>query len=225
MLVQAERLAKSYPLKSGTQNRLRAVKEASLHLAPGETVGLLGNSGSGKSTLGMMLAGLIRPDGGEIRFKDRLIAYPFHGAVRRDIQILFQHPEVSFNPALPVIYSLWEPYKLYDKPYTKAKLLRDMEKMGLYEKHLRRFPSELSGGELQRLALIRLMVLKPSFLVLDEPTSMLDVISQAQIFELLKDYQKAAGAAFLLITHHKLLARTLCRRIYTMEDGVLTAPE
>jgi len=222
MLIKTEKLTKTYKMKGDRKNLFHAVDGASIEVASGETVGLLGNSGSGKSTLGMMLAGLIKPDNGRIVYNDVTMHYPPRSETRRNIQILFQHPEVSFNPALPVIYSLVEPYKLYDKPYTKEKLLSDMEKMGLYAKHLYRYPSQLSGGELQRLALVRVMVLKPSFIVLDEPTSMLDVISQAQILEILAKYQKVTGAAFLLITHNKVLAHTVCNRIYTIADGVLS---
>lgn len=223
MLIRTENLTKTYTIKGEKKNAFHAVDGASIEISAGETVGLLGNSGSGKSTLGMMLAGLIRPNDGSILYRDNIMQYPPRRDTRRDIQILFQHPEVSFNPALPVIYSLVEPYKIYDKPYTKEKLLKDMEKIGLYEEHLYRYPSQLSGGELQRLALVRIMVLKPSFIILDEPTSMLDVISQAQILEILRIYQESTGAAFLLITHHKVLANTICHRIYNISDGIISS--
>ena len=222
MLIRTEKLSKIYSVRGGKKGAFHAVRDAEIEIAPGETVGLLGDSGGGKSTLGMMLAGLLKPDAGRIFYHDAALRYPIRGERRRDIQILFQHPEVSFNPALPVIRSLTEPYRLYDRLYTQEKLLADMEKMGLYEEHLNRYPSQLSGGELQRLALTRLMVLKPAFIVLDEPTSMLDVISQAQILALLKEYQCETNAAFLLITHHKILAQTVCGRIYNIKDGVLS---
>ena len=223
--MSAENLTKRYAVKGGRKVVFHAVRDANIFISPGESVGLLGDSGSGKTTLGMMLAGLLRPTGGTVLYQGRPLLYPYRGDTRREIQILFQHPELSFNPALPVGRSMSEPYRLYDPPYTKAKLLRDMERVGLYEEHLERLPSELSGGELQRLALTRLLVLRPAVTVLDEPTSMLDVISQAQIIALLREYQEQSGASFFLITHHRELARAVCGRIYTVENGIVREGE
>lgn len=218
MLLKTRKLTKSYKER---KDIFYAVKQASIHISEGETVGIWGNSGCGKTTLGMMLAGLLRPSGGEIYYQGAPLSFPFKGENRRMIQMMFQHPELSFNPKLRVIHSLREPYKMYSPPYTLDKLLSDMENLGLYEEHLNRYPAELSGGELQRFALLRLLVLKPSLIVLDEPTSMLDVISQAQVLDLLNTYQKNSGAAFLFISHHKMLVKMLCDRIYTVEQGIL----
>jgi len=222
MHMSTENLTKRYAVKGGKKTVFHAVKDANIHIDTGETVGLLGDSGSGKTTLGMMLAGLLPPTSGAVIYKNSPLSYPYKGDIRRNIQILFQHPEISFNPALPIIRSMTEPYKLYDPPYLKEKLLADMETVGLYEEHLERYPAEMSGGELQRLALIRLLVLKPSMLVLDEPTSMLDVISQAQVINLLKEYQHDTGASFLLITHQQALASAVCDRIYNVKKGLFS---
>ena len=129
-------------------------------------------------------------------------SYPLRGPARRRIQILFQHPEVAFNPKLRLIDSMREPYRLFHLPYTRQGLCDYLERYGIYEEHLDRFPAELSGGELQRLALARAMLMDPSFLVLDEPTSMLDVISQAQMIHLLQEIQQEREVGYLLSLIH-----------------------
>ena len=96
-----------------------------------------------------------------------------------------------------------------------------MEAFGLYDEHLNRYPSELSGGELQRAALLRILVLEPEFIVLDEPTSMLDSISRAQIIRMLQALQKEKKFTYLFITHHTQLAEMVCDDLYTMQEGTL----
>lgn len=221
MQIKAEKLTKIY--KNGYFSKLQniAVKEADISIDYGETVGLLGDSGSGKSTIGQILAGLIKPSGGRLYFQNEEITYPFKGDLRRQIQILFQHPEVSFNPKISLIKSMEEPYKFYGMEFSKSILCKDIEKFGLYEEHLERLPSELSGGELQRAALARILTVKPSFIVLDEPTSMLDVISQAQMIQLLREVQESQGTSYLFITHDVKLCEIFSDRIYKINKGVL----
>ena len=101
-------------------------------------------------------------------------------------------------------------------------MLEYLAQYGLHEEHLLRIPSQLSGGELQRAALARVLLLEPEFLILDEPTSMLDVITQAQIMQLLARYQKEHGTAYLLISHNRILCRQICDRIYQVENGRFT---
>ena len=166
------------------------VEEVSFTIDRGETLAIFGDSGSGKSTIGQILAGIYPATAGEVRLDGQRLSYPLRGPARRRIQILFQHPEVAFNPKLRLIDSMREPYRLFHLPYTRQGLCDYLERYGIYEEHLDRFPAELSGGELQRLALARAMLMDPSFLVLDEPTSMLDVISQAQMIHLLQEIQQ-----------------------------------
>lgn len=191
-------------------------------LKAGETVGLFGESGSGKSTLGLMVAGLLRPTSGQILLDGQEIGMPYRGDVRRAVQILFQHPETSFNPALTLIKSMIEPYQIYALPYTYAEMLEDLRNYGLYEEHLYRTPAQLSGGELQRAALARILKIQPKVIVLDEPTSMLDVITQAQMMALLKDYQSRNGTAYLLISHDRMLCEQCCERLYHVCNGRFT---
>lgn len=224
MRMRLEKLSKTYKSRTGSGS-FYAVREADVTLEPGQTVGLFGDSGSGKSTLGMMAAGLLKPTSGNIYYEQAPLGWPFRGQARKNIQILFQHPEVSFNPALPLIRSMVEPYRLYGLPYSKEILIADVERYGLHEEHLYRCPGELSGGELQRAALARLLVLQPKVLVLDEPTSMLDVITQAQMVAMLRDYQKETGASYLFITHNRSLCDRVCDKVYDVEQGNITLEE
>ena len=198
-----------------------AVDGASISLQKGKTLGLLGQSGSGKSTLGQMMVGLLKPDSGELFFHGERLSYPIRGQARRKIQILFQHPEVSFNPQLTLRQSLVEPFKLTGKPFNDGAILSVIEPFGLHAEHLARYPGELSGGELQRAALARVTVLEPEMILLDEPTSMLDVITQAQMIDFLRRYQQQHQTAYLFITHSTALAEQFCDEIVNMEDGRL----
>lgn len=225
MYIQVENITKRYKSRTKEKKAFEAVSKASLDISEGETVGLLGESGSGKSTLGQILVGLVKPSSGRILWNGEPLAYPLKGERRQKIQILFQHPEISFNPVLPLISSMREPYRLCGKDDSEASILKDIERFGLHREHLYRTPRELSGGELQRAALSRVLVLEPKLIVLDEPTSMLDVISQAQIIHFLMEYQKTHKTAYLFITHNPALAAMVCGRIYEMHDGRLKMHE
>lgn len=220
-LLRAENISKTFC--QSKKHQVNAVVEANLALHAGETVGILGESGSGKSTLGQILVGLQAPSKGKIFYKGSQITFPYRGETRRQIQILFQHPEVSFNPQLNMVTSLAEPYKLYGKPFSRTILLENLERFGLYEEHLDRLPGTLSGGELQRAALARILTVEPELIVLDEPTSMLDAISQAQMIEILRQIQQEQHTGYLFITHNLALCKAFADRIYVMKDGVLSS--
>ncbi len=218
-IMEAVSLTKHF--RSADKTWFTAVDGASISLQKGKTLGLLGQSGSGKSTLGQMMVGLLRPDSGELFFHGKLLSYPIRRQARRRIQILFQHPEVSFNPQLTLRQSLVEPFKLMGKPFDDGAILSVIEPFGLHAEHLARYPGELSGGELQRAALARVTVLEPEMILLDEPTSMLDVITQAQMIDFLRRYQQHHQTAYLFITHSTALAEQFCDEIVKMEDGHL----
>lgn len=218
-IMEAVSLTKHF--RSADKTWFTAVDGASISLQKGKTLGLLGQSGSGKSTLGQMMVGLLKPDSGELFFHSKLLSYPIRGQARRRIQILFQHPEVSFNPQLTLRQSLVEPFKLMGKPFDDGAILSVIEPFGLHAEHLSRYPGELSGGELQRAALARVTVLEPEMILLDEPTSMLDVITQAQMIDFLRRYQQQHQTAYLFITHSTALAEQFCDEIVNMEDGRL----
>ena len=218
-IMEAVSLTKHF--RSADKTWFTAVDGASISLQKGKTLGLLGQSGSGKSTLGQMMVGLLKPDSGELFFHGKLLSYPIRGQARRRIQILFQHPEVSFNPQLTLRQSLVDPFKLMGEPFDDGAILSVIEPFGLHAEHLARYPGELSGGELQRAALARITVLEPEMILLDEPTSMLDVITQAQMIDFLRRYQQQHQTAYLFITHSTALAEQFCDEIVNMEDGRL----
>lgn len=126
MLLETKQLTKRFRNPGKGPGGVLAVSQANMTLNPGETVGLFGDSGSGKSTLGLMLAGLLRPTSGEILYRGEPVRMPYRGACRRNVQVLFQHPEVSFNPMLPLIRSMEEPYRVHKLPYSPEILHRTL---------------------------------------------------------------------------------------------------
>lgn len=216
MLLCLENAEMIYP-----REKESVIHQISLSVRGGETVAIFGKSGSGKSTIGQIMAGILKPTEGTLYFHGNKLTYPFQKEYRQKIQILFQHPELSFNPRMTLLESMKEPYKFKKLDFSKKKLLDFLEEFGIYDEHLQRHPDALSGGELQRLALARLMLLDSEFIVLDEPTSMLDVISQAQIILLLKKLQKERNLGYLFISHDYELCRHFCNEIYYLEKGWL----
>ena len=172
--------------KSFHSNRLRgrthkAVDDVSLAIGPGQTYGLMGESGCGKSTLGRMITRLLPASSGTVLYDGTDLLYipqrkmlPY----RRRIQMLFQHPDTSLNPRMTVLDSLREPFLLHDLPGKQDmdEIIRaHIEPYGIQPELLERRASQVSGGQIQRIVLARIMLLQPEFIVLDEPTSMLDV--------------------------------------------------
>lgn len=215
MRIEVEDISFSYKNRNVINSVLDKV---SLSIGAGETVGLLGKSGCGKSTLGQVICGLRRPSSGRILYNGDPLRYPYRGTIRREIQVLFQHPESAFNPKLQLIDSISEIYRLYNIPYSLENVCQMLELFGIYEEHLRRYPLQLSGGELQRLALARILLADPKVIILDEPTSMLDSISQAQIIRMLMELQKERDISYLFITHDEMLCKIASDRIFSIED-------
>lgn len=218
MRISAEHISFSYHNKKSSNHVL---DDVSLSLNKGETVGLLGKSGCGKSTFGKILCGLQKPVSGHVIYEGQTLGYPFRKKARREIQVLFQHPESSFNPRLTLLDSLREVYRLYNIPFSVRTVCQMLEPFGIYEGHIKRIPTQLSGGELQRIALARVLLAEPKVLVLDEPTSMLDSISQAQVIRMLMELQKRNGMSYLFITHNETLCEIASDRIFIIEDKKL----
>ena len=215
MRIRAEQISFTYRNRRASTPVL---EDVSLSIAAGETVGLLGPSGSGKSTLGQVICGLRRPDRGQIFYEDMPLKMPYPAAVRKKIQILFQHPETSFDPQLALVSAFQEVYRLYRLPWSVKNLCEYLAPFGIYEEHLRRLPIQLSGGELQRMALARILLADPQLIVLDEPTSMLDSISQAQIIRMLMGLQKERQISYLFITHNEALCQIASHRVFIIKD-------
>jgi peptide/nickel transport system ATP-binding protein len=211
------------------QSAVRAVDGVNFDIRRGETLGLVGESGCGKSTVGKNILRLQEPTAGSVVFegeplgeRDDLTEF------RRNAQILFQDPFSSLDPRMPVVQSIRQPLEIHDWPWDdegdvaerrRERVEELMERVGLSTDQLDRYPSEFSGGQLQRIGIARALALDPDFVVLDEPTSALDVSVQAQILNLLDDLQSEFGLTYLFISHDLGVIRYICDRIAVMYLG------
>lgn len=225
-LLSLREVEKEFPIRGyGKKLSFKAVNKVSLEIFPGETVGLVGESGCGKSTLGYLVLNLLDLTHGEIVFEGQNLTDVNKGQ-RRDlksqIQIVFQDPQSSLNPRFKIEQIVEEPLRLNgwrDKHKRKERVRQLLDKVGLGEEYLDRFPHELSGGQRQRVAIARALSLNPKLIVLDEPTSALDVSVQAQILNLLKELQRDLNLAYLFISHNLAVVRHLSNKVAVMYLG------
>lgn len=207
-------------------HRTQAVHDLSFIIDRGDRVGLIGESGCGKSTLARMTANLIHPTGGQIYFEDKNLRKMNHQekkTFRHNVQMIFQNPTQSFNPRMKLYDTIEEAVRVHHLADTKEKteelILKNMETVGLTTDIFGRYPHEISGGQAQRLAILRILMIRPKLIIADEPTSMLDVSVQAQILNLLKSVMDETGASLLFISHDLEVVRAMCDRIMVMKDG------
>lgn len=217
-LLEVHNLAKEF---NKGRERFSALKDVSFSLAYGELLGLVGPSGSGKTTIGRILVGLLPASEGKITFEEKQLSYPFPENIRPSLQMVFQEPGSSLSPRLKIMDLLTEPLLLNDIPEDKAETSARsiIKEMGLKEEYLDRYYWELSGGEIQRVALARTMVLKPELVVLDEISSGLDPITANEILNLIKKLSNRGKTSMLLITHDLGLAWRYCQRILFLSAG------
>ena len=222
VIVDARLVRFSYVMPGATSPAW-GLRDVSLSISPGSTVGIVGESGSGKSTLMRVLCGLLRAQSGNVAFEGRdvgdwLAADP--KVLRRRNQLVFQSPASSFDPRMRMRQSLAEPVKALERRRVDpAELTMWLARVGLGPEVLERFPHQLSGGQLQRVAIARALSVEPRVLYADEPTSALDVSVQAQVLNLLAELQALLGLTLVIVSHDLAVVGRMCEQIIVMEGG------
>jgi peptide/nickel transport system ATP-binding protein len=209
-------------LRREKRRYINAVDDVSLSVAKGETLVVLGESGCGKTTLGRLIVGLERLDAGRVAFEGSAVMYVRdRGAVRGRLQMVFQDPSSSLNPYLSVSTCVAEPISKMGlrKSEVTAKVSEALKLVGMESLFMSRRASDLSGGQKQRTAIARALISDPSVIVLDEPTSSIDVSIQAQILNLLVELQSLRELTYVLITHDPNVAKFMADKIAVMYLG------
>ncbi|MGH8276539.1 MAG: ATP-binding cassette domain-containing protein [Steroidobacteraceae bacterium] len=210
----------------GAKRRVRALDGVSFRLAPGETLGIVGESGCGKTTLARILMRLVEPDSGGMNFLGQNWLAARGGelrSLRRHIQMVFQDPAASLNPRMRVEAMAGEPLAIHEPQLSRAerraRVLEILGAVGLEPDVLRRYAHEFSGGQRQRIGIARALVLRPDLLVADEPVSALDVSVGAQILELLARLREDFQLTLILISHSLPVVAQLATRVAVMQAG------
>jgi ABC-type glutathione transport system ATPase component len=218
MLLQVKELKKYFPIEKGVfrsvHGFVKAVDGVSLSLREGETLGIVGESGCGKSTLAKLILKLLEPTAGEIVFSAQI------QKIRKDIGIVFQDPLLSLDPKMRLRDILAEPLMVNGRNRNDNKRIEELlASVGLGKDILARLPHQLSGGQRQRVCIARSLACRPRLLVLDEPISSLDLISQKQILELLFRLKDELGMTYIFISHNIAVVKKISSRIMVMLRG------
>jgi oligopeptide/dipeptide ABC transporter ATP-binding protein len=228
-LLTVSNLVKYFPIKGGllyrTVANVKAVDDVSFFINHGETLGLVGESGCGKTTTGRVLLRLLPATSGDVLFDGHDVFKSSTSELKRlrkDMQIIFQDPFGSLDPRLPIGEIIGEGLMVHekiDKHEREAKVREMMGFVGLGAAYIRRYPHEFSGGQRQRIGIARALILRPKFVVCDEPVSALDVSIQSQVLNLLKELQREFGLTYLFIAHNLAVVKYICDRVAVMYLG------
>jgi len=210
----------------GSKSYVKAVDGVTLTVDKGEIIGLVGESGSGKTTLARVLLNLTKPTDSSVVFNGVNLSKATRKEMekfRTEVAVVFQDPASNLNPRDTVMNSIMRPLILHGTPkkIAKQKAAESLEKVKMDSRYLNSYPHQLSGGQLQRIAIARALVLNPKVMILDEPTSALDISVQAQILNLLLDLQENLNLTYLVITHDLNVIRYISDRIAVMYLGKL----
>jgi oligopeptide/dipeptide ABC transporter ATP-binding protein len=227
-LLDVRNISKRFIVPRGMSGRpatVHAVDDVSFSVAPGETLGLVGESGCGKSTVGKMIVRLLEPDEGQVLVDGADITHASHRAMRplrRKLQMIFQDPNGSLDPRQRAVDIVEEPlivHGLGGASERKARVAELFARVGLRPDQMGNVPSKFSGGQRQRLAIARALALNPSLIVADEPVSALDVSIQAQVVNLMADIQKEFGLTYLFVAHDLGIVQHISDRVAVMYLG------
>lgn len=229
-LLRIENLSKTYPLRRKKlfekREYLEALKNVSLEVYEGETLGLVGESGCGKTTLGRTLIRLIEPTSGKVFYKDEditLLSPNKMRSLRKELQIILQDPYSSLNQRITIGSTLIEPMKVHhilsnDKE-RKKRAIELLERVSLNETHFYRYPHEFSGGQRQRISIARALTVNPRFIICDESVSALDVSVQAQVLNLLNELKHEFHFTYIFISHDLSVVKFMSDRMAVMQNG------
>jgi len=225
-LLDVDNLSKYFEVKSGmfSTSYIKAVDGVSFTIGKSESFGVVGESGSGKTTLAYLIMRLIEPTSGAVRFSGSNIFVMNKESlrkIRRDMGIIFQNPSSSLDPKMRVRELVSEPLRptKADKNEMNAAVERALSLVNIPLSYLNRYPDELSGGEKQRVGIARAIVTNPKLVIADEPMSALDVSTQAQILELMKDLIREIRASLMLISHDLAVVKYVCSKVLVMYMG------